>query len=248
MKEQLNNITRELEEITNKELTQQEKKENEKLYKRELKRAIKTILTEEIEKEQQKGQTLEAIYKNIIINYDIFIDIIIQDILNYKIIKMKTYKDHKGNEKKEEFVNYPFKDFDIAEDVDNQFYIILKNVINKYKLKTEVLKDDTIEELRQYFDSFYKKYGYTTARKALYKESSKKAIEQATKTRSKKTVQDNYFKILNECDRLYKIQHPEEVKTQTKTKTGTTKKNNRKKWIIGGLAIGFINGIKKASK
>jgi hypothetical protein len=249
MKEQLNDIARELQEITTKELTQQEKRENEKLYKRELKRSIKTILIEEIEKQQQKGETIQNIYKNIVINDYVFIDKAIQDILNYKIIKTKIFKDQEEKEKKEQFILYPFKNFDIAEDVDNNFYTILKNLYNRYKLTSEALKNDTTEELRQLFLKYYNNYGYKIARQTLYNEENKQAIIIATAPRSRNTIQQNYYKILNEVDKLHKIQHPEQAKEQKQpkqTKKGTIK--HKKSFLLGSILVGAINGLKKASK
>lgn len=253
MKEQLNNITRELQEITTKELTQQEKRENEKLYKRELKKEIKATLQQEIEEQQIKGETIDNIYKYIVINSDAFKDNIINTLYNYKIETTRKkpqaieYQDERKN--KIEYItlfNYPFKDYDIAEDVEDQFYKILKSVINKYNLIGDVLKSDVLEELKQLFLQYYNNYNYIIARKTLYNEQNKNAIIIATAPRSRKIVQQNYYKILNEIDKNFKIQHPEQAKEQKKDKKGYIK--HRKSFLLGSFLVGAIDGLKKASK
>lgn len=254
MKEQLNNITRELQEITTKELTQQEKKEHEKLYKKELKKEIKATLQQEIEEQQEKGETIDNIYKYIIINSDTFKDNIINTLYNYKIETTRKkpqaieYQDESKN--KIEYItlfNYPFKNYDIAEDVEDQFYKILKSVINKYNLIGDVLKNDVLEELKQLFLQYYNNYNYTIARETLYNEQNKNAIIIATAPRSRKIVQDNYYKTLNEIDRNYKIEHPEETKEQKAQKQNGIIKH-KKTLLFGSFIVGAIDGLKKASK
>ena len=80
MKEQLQNITRELQEISTKELTKEEQKKNEQLYKTELKRQIKIEIVQEIEEQLQQGESIKNIYNYLINNDDTYISNIIQNL------------------------------------------------------------------------------------------------------------------------------------------------------------------------
>lgn len=259
MKEQLNNITRELQEIKNKELTQQEKKENLQLYKKILKKTIKETIEQETETQLQQGETIKDIYNYLIVNDDTIKDNITEELLHYKKevrreIAQAEYQDPKKNIKKYKIlINYPFKDFDIAEDVDNLYYTILKNIYNKYTLKNNIDNNKTIEELESLFYSYYKNYGYKIARKTLFDEYNKNVIIEATDKNNQEYVKKNYTKILKQVDNNYKIANNEEIKQQEQLKKYQYTQSKpiikkKKTFYAGSIVAGFIAGLLKVSK
>ena len=260
MKEQLNNITRELEEIKNKKLTKEEQKKNERLYKTELKRQIKIEIVQEIETQLQQGESIKNIYNYLINNDDTYISNIIQNILDYKIIIKRPFKNKENKIEFKFFNNYPFKDFDnIAEDVDNNYYTILKNVINKYNLKNNIENEKATEELEQLFLQYYNNYGYDTARKTLFDEYNKSVIIEATKIDNQEYIKKNYNKILRQIDGNFRIANHDEIKRQQQARQQATKTiyreqttrpliKKKKTFFVGSILGGFIAGLLKISK
>lgn len=250
MREHLNDITRELQEINNKELTQQEKKEHEKLYKTELKRQIKIEIVQEIETQLQQGESIKDIYKYLINNDDTYISNIIENILKYKIVIKRPFKNKENKIEYKFFNNYPFKNFDnIAEDVDNNYYTILKNIINKYTLKIKVKEKELEEELKTTFFEVFKKYGYTRARELIFDDIIKNSfIKKVAEDKEEANfLNDIYLKTAKDTEKDFLLLYPQPKQTKTTYKNNNRIKH-RKTILMGSIAYGFLNGIVKASK
>lgn len=255
MKEHLNDITRELQEINNKELTQQEKKENEKLYKKELKIEIKGTIQQEIEKQLEEGEALKDIYNFLIVNDDTIKDNIFNTLYNYtiKIKRVKPAPEYVNESKnKKEFiylVNYPFKCFDIGEDIDNLYYTILKNIINKYTLKLKVKEKELQEELKETFFEVFKKYGYTRARELIFDDIIKNSfIKKVAEDKEELNFLNNiYLKTAKDTEKDFLLLYPQPKQTKTTYKNNNRIKH-RKTILMGSIVYGFLNGIVKASR
>lgn len=249
MREHLNDITRELQEINNKELTQKEKQENEKLYKKELKREIKGTIQQEIEKQLEEGEALKDIYNFLIVNDDTIKDNIYNTLYNYTIEHLKPKA---TIENKKEYViikMYPFKGFDIGEDIDNLYYTILKNIINKYTLKIKVKEKELQEELKETFFEVFKNYGYTRAKELIFDDIIKNSfIKKVAEDKEEANFLNNiYLKTAKDTEKDFLLLYPQPKQTKTTYKNNNRIKH-RKTILIGSIAYGFLNGIVKASK
>ena len=266
MKEQLNNITREIQERNNKELTQHEKQENEKLYKKELKKITKEHIKQTFEEKKDKGETINNIFRYMIEEGDYYKDNITEELFNYSIEQVKIKAEDGYNNSNEEHRKiviekiYPFKDFDIINDIDDIYIKTLKSIYNDYKIissfKEEDKKEQAIEELKELFINYYNKLGYINARATLHDINNKQVIINATKQRTRKTIEQNYYKILNEIDRTYKIanhykieQEQKAIKNKVKAiEQKASKKKGHKKIYVGAFTVGIVRGLIKASK
>ena len=254
MKEQLNNITRELQEISTKELTKEEQKKNEQLYKTELKRQIKIEIVQEIETQLQQGESIKNIYNYLINNDDTYISNIIENILKYKIVIKRPFKNKENKIEYKFFNNYPFKDFDnIAEDVDNNYYTILKNIYNKYKIKSDINNEEIKEQLYNILYEIFTRYGYNNGKKYIFDDLiSKSFINRAADNKEEKNFLSSiYLKTAKEAEKNYILTHPQEKQKQTIKQTTKKQKYKppfRKTILLGSATYGLIKGIYKASK
>lgn len=250
MKEQLNNITRELQEITTKELTKEEERKNDILYKKELHNFANDLIIEEFEKGLQEQQTAKEIYNNLILNDDNMKSYIIDALYSYKIIITKKMTLNNGEIYKKEFVNFPFQGKDIYHDIEQIYYNTLKNIYNKYTLKTNIKKEELKKELSETFFETFKKYGYTQGKIFLYDEIIKnsfvnKVAEDKEEAEHLKTI---YLKTLKETEKNFLLMYPQPKTTRQTTTQKKYKPPFRKTILIGSFIHGTIKGLYKASK
>lgn len=255
MKEHLNDISRELQERNTNELTQQEKQENEKLYKKELTKTIKETIFQYFEEEQEKGKNKKQIYYELLKEEgDNLKDNITSELLNYSMEKQKKvalvgYNTANNKYKTITEKIFPFKDFDIFTDIEANYFKILKNIYNQL-IEQEKINDIIVkEELKTMFDNIFKNFGYTKAKKLIYNQN---IIETFTKRageseEEKKNILKNYVKIAKESEKNFLAINPQET-----TKTTRTSKNNKikhsKTILFGSVIYGVFKGFAKASK
>lgn len=236
----LQNIEYIKQEEEKRQITQQEEREEQKNYNNFVNETIKEEIYFQFEKEKDTQKT----YKNLFLNNK-YINNIIQIIdeeaqTQYKLIT-KWKKDKNGNFKESTEKLFLWDSFVNYNDITQLYYKILETIKKEYEKADKLREATALEKLEKYLILNYTQHLYNSCNQLFYKydtiEKVKKEI--AISEQEEKAIQENYYKILDRVDKIFKKQQVKE-KEQKNQHTGA---------IFAGAAIyGIFKGIKNATK
>lgn len=235
-----------IEYIKDQEYQQELTKEEEQKEKKKYNNFINETIQEEIQQEFLQSKDIEATYKNIILENDL-LNKIIKEIdeeaqKHYKIITSYIYNKEKNPKdwtRKKEII-YLWDDFINYNDIRKLFYNILEEIYKQEQKKENIKNEIVLQRLENYFIYNYNNHLYTSCNILFYNYNTiKKVIDEiALNKREEREIQQNYYKILNKIDNIFKKQQGSNTKK---------KKNNCILYIGAGL-YGIFKGIKNATK
>lgn len=247
----LENIEYTLQQKNKNTQTQQEQRKNKQEYLNFLKGTIKDDFYLLFE----KNNNYEDIYNDLILNSNIkqnyFINLIREESERRTTKTTKLIVNKQGNFEEIEKIIYLWDNFNIEEDIQENYFKILDNIYKEYKKKQEIYQKRLIKQIENDLSYVYEEFGYKAAHKTYYsRDMDKEAAKHFGKNKNDILfIIDNYYEILKKIDNKYKTI---DLNKEHQTNDTYTNKNvierNKGKIYVGSAILGICKGIKKAIK